>query len=92
MYRKKILWDDLDFNKAGKEGEDIYASPKVVEVSDKMNGYMSELGYKPTKFIYEPITDSSPGLYTKPNDWKPETAETQKDMLAGVVEMEQLIQ
>jgi hypothetical protein len=31
MYRKQILWDDLDIG--GKEGEEIYASPKVVEVS-----------------------------------------------------------
>ena len=34
-------------NKSGKDGEDIYASPKVVEVSDKMNEYVVELGYKP---------------------------------------------
>lgn len=91
MYRKSVLWDALDLNKSGKEGEDIYASPKVVEVSEKMNSYKADLGRVPTKFIYEPITDSQLGLYTKPNDWKPETAETHKDMLSGVVEMEHLI-
>jgi len=57
-----------------------------------MNYYISELGYKPTKMIFEPITDSKLGLYTKPNDFKPETAETFKDMISGVVEMENLIQ
>jgi hypothetical protein len=39
MYRKQILWDDLDMNKGGKDGEDIFASPKVVEVSEKMISY-----------------------------------------------------
>jgi hypothetical protein len=37
MYRKQILWEDLDIG--GKEGDAIYASPKVVEISDKMNFY-----------------------------------------------------
>ena len=91
MYRKKILWDDLDLCTSGKEGEDVYASPKVVEVSEKMNDYVAEMGYKPTKMIFEPISDSKPGLYTKPSDCKPETAETFKDMISGVVEMENLI-
>ena len=79
-------------NKGGKDGEDIFASPKVVEVSDRMIAYQQELGYKPTKFIFEPITQSRPGLYTKHSDCKPETAETLKDMLAGCIELEQLIQ
>ena len=37
MYRKCILFDDLAVNNDGKEGEDIYASPKVVEIYDKIN-------------------------------------------------------
>jgi hypothetical protein len=37
MYRKQILWDDLDIG--GKEGEAVYASPKVVEIHDKMTAY-----------------------------------------------------
>lgn len=32
MYRKQILWDDLDMSSK----EEMYASPKVVEVSEKM--------------------------------------------------------
>lgn len=88
MYRKQILWDDLDMNKGGKDGEDIFASPKVVEVSEKMISYTQELGYKPTKYIFEPITQSRPGLYTKHDDCKAETAETLKDMLQGCNELE----
>lgn len=92
MYRKQILWDDLDMNKGGKDGEDIYASLKVVEVSEKMNQYAQELGYKPIRFIYEPVTDLKLGLYTKGQDCKPETAETLKDMIAGTIDLEHLIQ
>ena len=79
-------------NKSGKDGEDIYASPKVVEVSDKMNEYVVELGYKPQKFIYDINSISMPGIYTKTSDSKADTAETLKDMVSGVVEVEQLVQ
>lgn len=92
MYRKQILWDDLDMNKSGKDGEDIYASPKVVEVSDKMNSYIVELGYKPVKFIYDIDSIAKPGIYTKTSDSKADTAETLRDMVSGVVEVEQLVQ
>jgi len=89
MYRKQILWDDLDIG--GKEGEAVYAPPKVVEIHDKMTAYQQEWGYKPTKMVYEPITDTKQGLYTKPNDFKAETAETLKDMVSSCIEMETLI-
>lgn len=35
MYRKQILWEDLDIG--GKEGEASYVSPKVVEIHEKMS-------------------------------------------------------
>jgi len=28
-----MLWDDLDITKGGRDGEDVYGTPKVVEVS-----------------------------------------------------------
>lgn len=90
MYRKQILWDDLDIG--GKEGEAVYASPKVVEIHDKMTAYQQEWGYKPTKMVYEPINENKTGIYTKPNDFKPETSETLKDMVNSCIEMETLIQ
>lgn len=92
MYRKQILWDDLDIG--GKEGEAVYASPKVVEIHEKMTAYQQEWGYKPTKMVYEPITENKPGLYTraKADDFKPETSETLKDMVGSCIEMETLIQ
>lgn len=37
MYRKQILWEDLDIG--SKEGESTYASPKVVEIHEKMSEY-----------------------------------------------------
>jgi hypothetical protein len=37
MYRKMMLFDDLSVNNDGKDGEDIYESPKVVEVYAKIN-------------------------------------------------------
>jgi hypothetical protein len=93
MYRKCILFDDLAVNNDGKEGEDIYASPKVVEIYDKINSYVAEYGYKPTRYIYEPVVTSKPGIYTAlGNDAKPETAITMQDMIGSVLEMEQLFQ
>jgi len=56
MYRKIMLFEDLSVNNDGKEGEDIYASPKVVNIHDKINNYVADLGYKPPRLIYEPIT------------------------------------
>jgi hypothetical protein len=87
MYRKQNLWDELDMNKSGKDGEEIYASPKVVEVSELMNTYIEELGYKPIKYIYDINKIAKPGIYTKTSDCKAETAETLRDMVAGVVEV-----
>ncbi len=42
--------------------------------------------------IYEPITELNQGLYTKINDFKPETVETLTDMVNGIIDMEVLIQ
>ncbi len=92
MYRKMMLFDDLSVNNDGKDGEDIYESPKVVEVYAKINQYVSELGYKPPKLIYEPITVQKLGIYTSKQDLKQDTAETLKDMVNQIVEMEQLFQ
>ncbi len=75
----------------GKEGESSYVSPKVVEIHEKMSQYAQEWGYKPTKMVYVPVTESKLGIYTK-QEFKPETAESLKDMVLGVVEMETLIQ
>jgi hypothetical protein len=40
MYRKIMLFDDLSVNNDGKEGEEIYASPKVVEINNKIAEYV----------------------------------------------------
>lgn len=67
MYRKIMLFDDLSVNNDGKDGEEIYASPKVVHIHNLINKYVEELNYKPPKLIYEPITVLSSfksGIYT----------------------------
>lgn len=92
IYRKIILFDDLSVNNDGKEGEDIYASPKVVEINDRINRYVEEFRYKPPRLIYEPIENSKPGIYTQAHDNGVHTAETLKDMIAQIIEMEQLFQ
>jgi len=58
MYRKEILFEDLSVSHDVKEGEEIYASPKIVEINKKINSYQEEFGYKPVRLIYEPITVS----------------------------------
>ena len=67
-------------NKSTRDGDDIYATPKVVEVKEKMNNYELDFGYKPMKLIFDMSTMLKPGLYTKA-ECKPECAETLKDMI-----------
>lgn len=90
LYIKQIMWEDLDMTKNVKEGEEIYATPKVVEVKEKMNNYELDLGYKPMKMIFDLPTITKPGLYTK-SECKPDCAETLKDMIQGNCEIEELI-
>ena len=90
LYRKQILWEELDIG--GKEGEAIYASPKVVEIHEKMQTYQQDWGYKPTKLVYESIDSAKPGLYTQQSNWNAETCETLKDCVQSIIEMETLIQ
>ena len=73
MYRKIMLFDDLSVNNDGKEGEEIYASPKVVEINNKIAEYVEQYRFKPPRLIYEPITASKPGLYTQANDFRYDT-------------------
>lgn len=87
MYRKIMLFDDLSIND-GKEGEETYASPKVVEINNKIAEYVESFRYKPPRLIYEPITVSQPGLYTQANDFRYDTQETLRDMIAEILEME----
>ena len=56
MYRKVILFEDLSVNNDGNNGEETYASPKVVNIHQILNRYVEELGYKPPRLIYQPIT------------------------------------
>ena len=87
-----MLFDDLSVNNDGKEGEEIYASPKVVEINNKIAEYVEQYRFKPPRLIYEPITASKPGLYTQANDFRYDTQETMRDMVAEILEMEQLFQ
>ena len=68
MYRKVILFEDLSVNNDGNNGEETYASPKVVHVHKIMDKYMEELGYKPARLIYQPVTVANiikNGIYTQ---------------------------
>lgn len=93
MYRKILLFDDLAVNNDVK-GEEVYASPKVVEIYELINRYVEEFRYKPPKLIYEPVTMSAKnsGLYTQVHDFHANTQELMKDMLTQILEMEQLFQ
>jgi hypothetical protein len=82
LYRKILLFDDLAVNNDVK-GEEVYASPKVVEIYELINRYVEEFRYKPPKLIYEPVTLSAKnsGLYTQVHDFHASTQELMKDML-----------
>jgi hypothetical protein len=92
MYRKIMLFDDLSVNNDGKEGEEIYASPKVVEINNQILDYVERFRYKPPRLIYEPVTVSKSGVYTQPaqaaQEYRQDTCETMKDMIGEILEME----
>ena len=93
MYRKVILFEDLSVNNDGNNGEETYASPKVVHVHKIMDKYMEELGYKPARLIYQPVTVANiikNGIYTQNESNQTDTAESLKDMIQQVIEMETL--
>ena len=96
LYRKIMLFHDLSVDTDGKEGEDVYASPMVVAIHQKINSYVLEYGYKPPRMIYEPVTLESTfatGIYTRPGQNVPTaTAESLRDMISQIIEMEILFQ
>ena len=86
-----MLFHDLSVED-GKEGEEVYASPQVVAIHQKLEKYVTDLGYKPPRLIYEPVTlesSLSNGIYTDfMSQFKPNTAESLKEMIMQVIEME----
>ena len=94
MYRKAMLWDDLDIG--AKEGDEVFGQPMECKVVEKIDYYQKEYNHKPTSFFYEPITENQPGIYTMPSEandrqFTPTTAVTLKEMISGYIEMETLI-
>lgn len=89
LYRKCIIWADLNITSDGKEGEDVYGHQKVVEIFEKISQYKQDYNYLPGKLTYDPITDSSPGVYT--SDGELDTALSLQAMILNIVEMEHLI-
>ncbi len=83
-----MLFEDLSVNNDVKEGEDIYQTPKVVEINNKIAQYVEMYRYKPSRLIYEPPTVSKPGIYTQANDFRYDTLETLKEMVSEMLEME----
>jgi hypothetical protein len=57
------LFEDLGITIGDNKDEEVYASTVVVGINNKINTYMNELGYKPPRMIYEPVTGQQPGLY-----------------------------
>lgn len=92
IYRKLILFEDLGVNHNSSADEEVYAAPVVVKVHDKINKYVDDYGYKPPRQIYEPVTSGQPGIYNSAGTFRAETAETLKEMIGQVIEMEQLFQ
>jgi hypothetical protein len=89
LYRKCIIWADLNITSGGKEGEDVYGHQKVVEIFAKISEYKQNLNYLPGKLTYEPITESTPGIYTSEGEL--ETSLSLQAMILNIIEMEQLI-
>lgn len=91
-----MLFHDLSVDADAKEGEDVYASPMVVAIHQKINSYVAEYGYKPPRMIYEPVTLESTqatGIYTDSRqNVRVLTAESLKDMISQIIEMEILFQ
>ncbi len=91
LYRKSIIWADLNITSGGKEGEDIYAHQKVVEIFAKISDFKQNLHYLPGKLPYDPITVATPGIYTSTGAGELETSLAMQAMILNVIEMEHLI-
>ena len=58
LYKKTVIWTDLKIQPGASADNSnvIYASEKVVEVKNKIDDFMSTLGYLPSRYTYRPIT------------------------------------
>ena len=58
LYKKTVIWTDLKIQPGATSDNSnvIYASEKVVEVKNKIDDFMSTLGYLPSRYTYKPIT------------------------------------
>lgn len=81
IYRKLILFEDLGVNHSTDGDEEVYAAPVVVKVHDKMHAYVNEMGYKPPRLIYDPVTSAQAGVYNSAGTFRAETSETLKEMI-----------
>ena len=71
LYKKTCIWTDLRISPGASDGnsEFIYAAQKIVEVKDRIDEYMANKGFLPSKYTYEAIDAEEPGVYT---DSRPE--------------------
>ena len=59
LYKKTVIWTDLKIQPGASSDNSnvIYAAEKVVEVKNKIDDFMSTLGYLPSRYTYKPINN-----------------------------------
>ena len=66
LYKKTVIWTDLKINPGdSRSNDEVYAAAKVAEMHERLDQFMQNLGYLPTKLSYEQIDPDQPGTYTQ---------------------------
>lgn len=66
LYKKTVIWTDLKINPGASTDNSnvIYASEKIFQVRKRIDDYITQTGYLPSRYNYAPIDPEEAGAYT----------------------------
>lgn len=94
LYKKVVLWEDLNIKLSNKTGEDVYGHVKLVDMHNKIADFKTRLKYLPSRLFYEPTDPEKPGevgFYSQGMSVQSSNCQTLECMTMHVLEMEQIV-
>lgn len=65
LYKKTVIWTDLKINPgASRDNDVIYAGQKVVDAKQRIDDFMQQQNYLPSRYNYVPIDHEEQGVFT----------------------------
>ena len=65
LYKKTVIWTDLKINPgASRDNDVIYAGQKVVDTKNRIDEFMQQQNYLPSRYNYVPIDHEAQGVFT----------------------------